>query len=77
MSTQSTVESVSSRKFEYYKKLNEIQNIKNKPEDWDDAKPFESLPGPKPLPIIGNSWRFFIPKIGDYYGLNFLEINKK
>jgi hypothetical protein len=32
-------------------------------EEWDSAKPFEDIPGPKPLPIIGNAWRF-IPHIG-------------
>jgi hypothetical protein len=32
-------------------------------EEWDYAKPFEDIPGPKPLPIIGNAWRF-IPHIG-------------
>jgi hypothetical protein len=32
-------------------------------EEWDYAKPFEDIPGPRPLPIIGNAWRF-IPHIG-------------
>jgi hypothetical protein len=32
-------------------------------EEWVYAKPFEDMPGPKPLPIIGNIWRF-IPYIG-------------
>ena len=35
-----------------------------RPEEWDYAKPFEEIPGPKPLPIIGNIWRF-IPYIGN------------
>lgn len=28
-------------------------------------KPFESIPGPKPLPVVGNIWRY-LPLIGDY-----------
>jgi len=35
-----------------------------RPEEWDYAKPFEDIPGPKPLPIIGNIWRF-IPFLGN------------
>jgi len=34
-----------------------------RPEEWEYAKPFEDIPGPKPLPIIGNMWRF-IPYFG-------------
>jgi len=35
-----------------------------RPEEWGYAKPFEDIPGPKPLPIIGNIWRF-IPYLGN------------
>ena len=35
-----------------------------RPEEWDYAKPFEDIPGPKPLPIVGNMWRF-IPFLGN------------
>jgi hypothetical protein len=35
-----------------------------RPEEWSYAKPFEDIPGPKPLPIIGNTWRF-IPYLGN------------
>ena len=38
--------------------------VQARPEEWDYAKPFEDIPGPKPLPIIGNMWRF-IPYIGN------------
>jgi hypothetical protein len=37
-----------------------------RPDEWDYAKPFEDIPGPKPLPIIGNAWRF-IPYIGNVF----------
>jgi hypothetical protein len=37
-----------------------------RPDEWDYAKPFEDIPGPKPLPIIGNVWRF-IPYIGKVF----------
>ncbi|XP_046391143.1 probable cytochrome P450 49a1 [Ischnura elegans] len=31
------------------------------------VKPFDEIPGPKPLPIVGNIWRF-LPYVGEYYG---------
>jgi hypothetical protein len=49
-----------------------------RPEKWDCAKPFEDIPGPKPLPIIGNTWRF-IPYIGNvtYCFLTHLNDNQQ
>nr|UZE89892.1 cytochrome P450 CYP12AS1 [Chrysoperla zastrowi sillemi] len=41
--------------------------------EWDNAQPFETLPGPKPLPILGNAPRF-LPPFGEYSGKNFLQI---
>jgi hypothetical protein len=38
------------------------------PEEWEYAKPFEDIPGPKPLPVIGNAWKF-IPYIGNVFCL--------
>jgi hypothetical protein len=35
-----------------------------RPEEWGYAKPFKDIPGPKPLPVIGNTWRF-IPYLGN------------
>lgn len=31
-----------------------------------NVKPFNQIPGPKPLPIIGNVWRY-LPVIGKKY----------
>ena len=31
--------------------------------EWISARPFDDIPGPKPLPLIGNTWRF-LPYIG-------------
>jgi hypothetical protein len=42
------------------------------PEEWEYAKPFEDIPGPKPLPVIGNAWRF-IPYIGNVFYLVYLS----
>ncbi|CAG2177776.1 unnamed protein product, partial [Oppiella nova] len=33
--------------------------------DNDVLKPFDAIPGPKPLPAIGNKWRY-LPLIGEY-----------
>ncbi|XP_049961311.1 probable cytochrome P450 49a1 isoform X2 [Schistocerca serialis cubense] len=42
-------------------------------EEWLRAKPFEEMPGPKPLPIIGNTWRFLMPS-GDYKTTDMAEM---
>lgn len=39
-----------------------------KPIGWDEALPFDKIPGPKSIPLIGNVWRF-LPKIGDLHGI--------
>jgi hypothetical protein len=44
-----------------------------RPDEWDYAKPFEDIPGPKPLPIIGNTWRF-IPFLGNVIYCFFLTL---
>lgn len=36
--------------------------------EWKSAKPYELIPGPKPLPLVGNILRFF-PVIGKKYKL--------
>lgn len=61
LSTQRTIE-INSEKL--YK--NKVEAAK--PTGWDEALPFEAIPGPKGLPLIGNVWRF-LPKIGDLYGM--------
>lgn len=67
----------SSKKDEYYKNANKLhKEVNTKPLDWNDAKPFEDIPGPKPLPIIGNFWRF-LPIIGEFYGLDFFDVTRR
>lgn len=39
--------------------------MKEKSSEKSYAKPFNEIPGPRELPLIGNSWRF-APIIGDY-----------
>lgn len=52
-------------KKEYFKTMHKNQKLASstKPPGWDEAKPYEEMPGPKPLPIIGNSWRFIISEL--------------
>lgn len=33
--------------------------------EWNSAVPYKDVPGPKPIPFLGNTWRF-IPHIGDF-----------
>ncbi|KAJ9595932.1 hypothetical protein L9F63_012879 [Diploptera punctata] len=42
------------------------------PRDWENARPFEEVPGPKALPIVGNIWRF-LPGIGAFAGMDPLD----
>jgi hypothetical protein len=39
--------------------------IYGEPGKFANAKPYSEVPGPKPLPILGNTWRVF-PLIGQY-----------
>lgn len=34
-------------------------------EDFSSARPYTEIPGPKPLPLLGNTWRL-LPIIGQY-----------
>uniref|UniRef100_A0A6P7GBF3 Cytochrome P450 CYP12A2-like n=1 Tax=Diabrotica virgifera virgifera TaxID=50390 RepID=A0A6P7GBF3_DIAVI len=43
----------------FYQNIAGAQNDDTNPEGWENAKPFDSIPGPKPLPVLGNMWRFF------------------
>ncbi|CAG9837181.1 unnamed protein product [Diabrotica balteata] len=43
----------------FYKNLAGAHNDETNPKGWENATPFESMPGPKPLPVLGNMWRFF------------------
>lgn len=33
---------------------------------WENAVPYSDVPGPRPMPFLGNSWRF-LPYIGRFY----------
>ena len=41
-------------------------------EEFSNAKPYSEVPGPKPIPILGNTWRL-LPVIGEYTNNNFCE----
>lgn len=47
-------------------KLQQLQGIRSRPVGAasDTARPFHEIPGPKPLPLVGNIWRY-LPLIGD------------
>jgi hypothetical protein len=61
-SQQHVLRNVSAVVFRRYNSTAAVTQVR--PEEWDCAKPYEDIPGPKPLPIIGNAWRF-IPYIGN------------
>lgn len=31
--------------------------------DWDAARPYADIPGPRPLPLVGNIWRFIFGEL--------------
>lgn len=69
-------ESVAAKK-DYYKHMADVQNTQNtRPDSWDNAKPFQEIPGPKPLPLLGNTWRF-LPVFGDYHNVPLKDVHSK
>ncbi|KAK6625927.1 hypothetical protein RUM43_006226 [Polyplax serrata] len=44
-------------------------------DDWCVAKPYSAVPGPKPLPLIGNTWRL-LPVIGQYQVSDLGKVSK-
>lgn len=49
-------------------------NVRNtKPPGWDEALPFEEIPGPKPVPLLGNTWRLILSQIK---GEDFIDMLK-
>ncbi|XP_066141280.1 cytochrome P450 CYP12A2-like [Euwallacea fornicatus] len=62
----------------YYKKhgLKSIENNdETKPHGWEKAQPFEKIPALKPLPLIGNVWRF-LPG-GEFYNVPLIEVYER
>nr|QST15056.1 CYP362A3 protein [Diaphanosoma celebensis] len=39
------------------------EELQYRPVEWNDAKPFDQIPGAKPWPVIGTMWQFF-PFVG-------------
>lgn len=59
-------------KHNYFKHLHEMEQANlTKPEGWDKAKPFKSIPGYDAVPLLGNSWRLMI---GDLRGKELNEM---
>lgn len=49
----------------YFTKINAAGTATQvKTDDFSNARSYENIPGPKPVPILGNAWRF-IPGIGE------------
>jgi len=50
------------------KTINTKPSTKPTPEEaeWNNAKPFHEMPGPKVVPLLGTSWTYF-PKIGSIF----------
>ncbi|XP_068083403.1 probable cytochrome P450 49a1 [Anabrus simplex] len=44
--------------------------------DLKEVRPFHEIPGPKPLPLFGNNWRF-VPGIGNLAHLDFNMLTKE
>ncbi|KAF4523552.1 hypothetical protein B566_EDAN012000 [Ephemera danica] len=44
--------------------------------EWANARPYSEIPGPRPLPLIGNAWRF-LPVIGTFPGSDSLLWQKQ
>ncbi|EEB19767.1 cytochrome P450, putative [Pediculus humanus corporis] len=63
MSNVSKIEKLKSLTKRNIIKSRDLSEINNS--SWKQAKPYSEIPGPKPLPFVGNTWRF-IPFIGDY-----------
>ncbi|XP_031772563.1 probable cytochrome P450 49a1 [Apis florea] len=45
-------------------------------QDWSRCRPYSEIPGPKPIPFLGNTWRF-IPFIGDFKIQAVDQVSKK
>ncbi|XP_017769204.1 PREDICTED: cytochrome P450 CYP12A2 isoform X1 [Nicrophorus vespilloides] len=72
LNSRSSVEAIETKATYYQEQIDKYQDDE-KPSNWNESKPYNSIPGPKPWPIVGNIWRFFY---GEFKGKNMAEISK-
>ena len=49
----------------YLRTLETLTTIEDdQQQDFSQVRPYSEMPGPKPIPILGNTWRF-LPFIGE------------
>jgi hypothetical protein len=50
--------------------------VEHRSAEWNEAKPFDQIPGAKPWPLIGTLWQF-LPFVGNYLKIKIKQIKLK
>ncbi|GLV41778.1 Cytochrome P450 12a5 [Carabus blaptoides fortunei] len=50
------------------------RKIENGSNEWTNAKPFDSIPGPKPGLVLGY-YKHFLPKLGKYHDMELVQVH--